>query len=160
MKTCSAAIAIIIKLSIMLRLKILRSVLRTVLKLRFSRVRKYFWLRVIVESWPESLKMDSSRAEVCSGEVPCLDGKLVRSSFSTWRGIQSALGLGAVRCTCPTHSYLEIHKFLGEGAHLIVETEPVLPNIISREDKVSLAFLLAVHHDLLVGADNFIVDIE
>lgn len=40
--TCSPAIPTIIKLSIMLKLKILRSVLRTVLKFRFSRVRKYF----------------------------------------------------------------------------------------------------------------------
>ena len=83
MKTCSAAMATIIKLSIILRLKILCSVLLTVLKLRFSLVRKYFWFRVIVESWPESLKMDSSKADVCSGDVPCLEGKLVRSSFST-----------------------------------------------------------------------------
>lgn len=104
--------------------------------------------------------MDSSRAEVCSGEVPCLDGKLVRSSFSTWRDIQSAVGWEAIRCTWPTHSYLEIHKFLGECAHLIVETEPVLPNLSSREDKVSLSLLLAVHNNLLVGADDFIVDIE
>lgn len=154
------AIAIIIKLSITLRLKILRSVLRTVLKLRFSRVRKYFWLRVMVESWPESLKMDSSRAEVCSGEVPCLEGKLVRSSFSTWRDIQSVVGLGAIRCAWPTHSYLEIHEFLSERAHFIVETESVLPSLSSREDKVSLSLLLAVHDNLLVGSDNLIVDIE
>jgi hypothetical protein len=40
---------------IRLKLTILFSVLRTVLKLRFSRVRKYFWLRVMVESWPEIL---------------------------------------------------------------------------------------------------------
>ena len=37
----------------------------------------------MVESWPESLKMDSSRAEVCSGDVPCLLGSCVRASFST-----------------------------------------------------------------------------
>jgi len=36
--------------SIKLKLNILFSVLLTVLKLRFSRVRKYFWLREIVES--------------------------------------------------------------------------------------------------------------
>lgn len=30
--------------------------------------------------------MDSSRAEVCSGEVPCLLGRRAsRDSFSTWR---------------------------------------------------------------------------
>ena len=53
------------------------------LKFRFSRVRKYFWLRLMVESWPESLKMDSSRREVCSGEEPFLEGSWVRASFST-----------------------------------------------------------------------------
>ena len=84
MKTCKQAMATIMRDSITLRLKILLSVLLTVLKLRFSLVRKYFWLRVMVESWPESLKMDSSRAEVCSGDVPCFDGRLVRSSFSTY----------------------------------------------------------------------------
>jgi hypothetical protein len=74
---------IIIKLSMMLKLKILLSVLRTVLKFRFSLVRKYFWFRVTVESWPESLKIDSSSADVCSGDVPCLAGSDARCSFST-----------------------------------------------------------------------------
>ena len=40
-----------IRLKLMMRF----SVLRTVLKLRFSRVRKYFWFRVMVDSWPEIL---------------------------------------------------------------------------------------------------------
>jgi len=62
----------------------------TVLKLRFSRVRKYFWLREMVESWAESLRRDSSRTEVCSGEEPCLEGSWARDSFSTWRGRESA----------------------------------------------------------------------
>ena len=84
MKTCKPAIQTIIRLSMTLKLKILLSVLLTVLKLRFSRVRKYFWLRVMVESWPESLKIDSSRAEVCSGDVPSLKGSWAsRCSFST-----------------------------------------------------------------------------
>lgn len=59
------------------------SVLLTVLKLRFSRVRKYFWFLEMTESWPESLKAASSRTEVCSGEEPCLEGRLTRASFST-----------------------------------------------------------------------------
>lgn len=54
-KTCNAAMETIINDSITLKLKIRRSVLRTVLKLRFSRVRKYFWLRETVESCAESL---------------------------------------------------------------------------------------------------------
>jgi hypothetical protein len=64
-------------------LTILFSVLRTVLKLRFSRVRKYFWFRVMVDSWPEILNSDSSRDEVCSGDAPCFAGRVTRASFST-----------------------------------------------------------------------------
>jgi len=68
----------------MLKLTMRFSVLLTVLKLRFSRVRKYFWLREMVDSWPEILKMDSSSTDVCSGDVPCFDGICaVRDSFST-----------------------------------------------------------------------------
>lgn len=75
--------AMIIRIWTMLKLTILCSVLRTVLKLRFSRVRKYFWLRVMVDSWPESLNRDSSRADVCSGDEPCFEGMVTRASFST-----------------------------------------------------------------------------
>ncbi|KAG7148835.1 hypothetical protein HYQ46_002268 [Verticillium longisporum] len=67
----------------MLKLMILDSVLLTVAKLRFSRVRKYFWPREMVDSLLESLKTVSSRTEVCSGEVPCFDGSSARFSFST-----------------------------------------------------------------------------
>lgn len=42
-------------LSITLKLKIRVSVLFTVLKLRFSRVRKYFCMRLMVDNWPDSL---------------------------------------------------------------------------------------------------------
>jgi hypothetical protein len=69
-------------------------VLRTVLKLRFSRVRKYFWFREMVESWPEILKTDSSRDVVCSGELPCLEGRLTRASFSTCRRKQALVAVG------------------------------------------------------------------
>lgn len=67
----------------MLKLMMRFSVLRTVLKLRFSRVRKYFWLRDMVDSWPEILMTDSSREVVCSGEVPFFEGRSTRASFST-----------------------------------------------------------------------------
>lgn len=40
---------------IMLKLTMRFSVLATVLKLRFSRVLKYFWFREMVDSWPEIL---------------------------------------------------------------------------------------------------------
>ena len=68
---------------IKLKLTIRPSVLCTVAKLRFSRVRKYFWLREMVEIWPEILKIDSSSTEVCSGDVPCFEGSCARDSFST-----------------------------------------------------------------------------
>lgn len=84
MKTCSPAMVTMRPTSMRLKLKIRFSVLLTVEKLRFSRVRKYFWLREMVESWAESLRMDSSRTEVCSGVLPCLFGILARAaSFST-----------------------------------------------------------------------------
>lgn len=60
--------------------------LLTVEKLRFSRVRKYFWLREMVDSWPEILKMDSSTMDACSGEEPGRDGRRAFSSFSTCDG--------------------------------------------------------------------------
>ncbi len=91
MKTCSPAMQTIIKLSITLKLKILLSVLLTVLKFRFSLVRKYFWFLVIVESRPEILKIDSSNAEVCSGDVPCFEGIEARCSFSTYHPEGSAI---------------------------------------------------------------------
>jgi len=50
MKTWRHDIVTIIRDSITEKLKIRDSVERTVLKLRFSRVRKYFWLREMVES--------------------------------------------------------------------------------------------------------------
>lgn len=82
--TCNPAIVKINPLSIKLNVKILPSVLLTVLKLRFSRVRKYFWLREMVDSWADSLRIDSSRTVVCSGEEPCLAGMTARAaSFST-----------------------------------------------------------------------------
>lgn len=43
-----------------LKLKILCSVLLTVLKFLFSLVRKYFCIRETVESWEETLKIVSS----------------------------------------------------------------------------------------------------
>lgn len=177
MNTCSPAMHIIIKLSMTLKLKILRSVLRTVLKLRFSRVRKYFWFRVTVESWPESLKMDSSRAEVCSGDVPCLAGIEARTSFSTCaeKGIKLVqlfprLSSHPVPCNGhpdatggkrrQTYSDLEIHKLLRERAHLVIKAEFVLPRLQRREDEVTLALLFPVQDDLLVRARHLVIDVE
>lgn len=87
MKTCSPAMQTINPLSTTLKLNILLSVLLTVLKFRFSRVRKYFWLRLMVERSRETFMMDSSRAEVCSGGVPFLEGRRAEGdSFSTCKG--------------------------------------------------------------------------
>lgn len=90
MNTCRPAIVTIITPSTILKLNIRRSVLLTVLKLRFSRVRKYFWLRLIVESCDESLRMDSSSADCWSGVLPCLLGSWARASFSTFESGWSA----------------------------------------------------------------------
>lgn len=59
-----------------------------------------------------------------------------------------------------TYGNLEVHIFLGECAHLIVEAESVLSSLRGREDKVALALLLAIHNESLVWSDNLVVDIE
>lgn len=83
-KTCNPAIATISPPSINEKLKILFSVLFTVLKLRFSRVRKYFCCLVRVEIWPESLRTVSSTPVSWSGDAPALVGREARwDSFST-----------------------------------------------------------------------------
>ena len=166
--TCNPAIATIIPLSMMLKLKIRFSVLRTVLKFRFSRVRKYFWFREMVDSWPETLKIDSSKADVCSGVVPCFCGRdAERDSPSTcilekvdqhtrvsswrmrWRiGERSAYGK------------LEIHHLVRHGAHIVVEAGSVISRIGGREHEVALPLLSPLHDHPVVGADNLVIDIE
>lgn len=134
--TCSPAIQTIIKLSITLKLKILLSVLLTVLKFRFSLVRKYFWFRVMVESWPESLKIDSSRAEVCSGDVPCLAGIAARCSCSTYSTIVVSIssqeggeGRKGARARKGTYGNFKIDKLFCKCAHLVVEAESIFTSI-------------------------------
>lgn len=83
-KTCSIAMPTIMTLSIRLKFHILCSVLLTVLKLRFSLVRKYFCCLVIVLNCPPSLRTLSSNTLVCSGPAPCFEGReAARGSFST-----------------------------------------------------------------------------
>jgi hypothetical protein len=168
-KTCRPAIHTIIRLSITLKLKILLSVLLTVLKLRFSRVRKYFWLRVTVESCPESLKIDSSSADVCSGDVPCLEGIWAsRCSFSTLpsQHLVSILHLykadmkGGKGEEEGTYSDLEIHKFLRKSTHLVIETELIFARLRSCEHEVSLSLLLSIHYDFVLWSDDLVVDVE
>lgn len=84
MKTCKHAMPTMSPLSIRLKLKILRSVLLTVLKFLFSRVRKYFCWRDSVDTWPEIRTMVSSTPLSCSGLAPDFCGRSARGSFSTW----------------------------------------------------------------------------
>lgn len=55
---------------------------------------------------------------------------------------------------------LEVHRLLGEGAHLVVEAEAILAHIVGREDKVALSLLGTVENHLVVGASYCVVDIE
>ena len=64
----------IITTSINEKLKILDSVLLTVLKFLFSRVRKYFCMREMVLSCDETLKMVSSSCVVWVWSAPALTG--------------------------------------------------------------------------------------
>lgn len=145
--TCSPAMETIINPSITLKFQIRRSVLRTVLKLRFSRVRKYFWLREMVDSWAESLKMDSSMAEACSGLAPWREGSSARDSFSSYkRGTVSGVvfAFPRYRGKVEAHRDLKVNHLLRERGHFIVEAEPVFANALGRENKVSLTFLGAI----------------
>lgn len=83
MNTCKHAIATIKPPSIRLKLKILFSVLLTVLKFRFSLVRKYFCCRAKVLTWPYNLSTDSSTPDNCSVEAPAFCGIEERGSSST-----------------------------------------------------------------------------
>src|SRR3569833_1421660 len=147
---------------IRLKLMILFSVLRTVLMFRFSRVRKYFWLRVMVESWPEILKTDSSSTDVCSGELPCLDGRLTRASFSTCRGHATLVPCksSAQPRRLATYSNLEVDVFIRIRAHLVAEAELILADVVGTEDEVALSLILTIQNDLARGAGNLVIDIE
>lgn len=93
---------------------------------------------------------------VCSGEVPCLDGSWARDSFSTYLFLAMFSG----SFDWETHGNLEVDKLLGECAHLVVEAERVVANLVRSEDKVTLALLLAVQNDLLVRGRDGVVDIK
>jgi hypothetical protein len=164
MKTCRPAMQTIIKLSITLKLKILLSVLLTVLKFRFSLVRKYFWFLLIVDSCPESLNIDSSKADVCSGDVPCLEGIEARCSFSTYfsAGKVSSCTSGGGQRTKRGNAYsdFKIDKLLRECAHLIIEAESVFARLARGEDEVALSLLFAIQDDLVPRSHNLVINIE
>lgn len=86
-KTCSAAMPTITAPSSKLKLKTRFSVLLTVLKFLFSRVRKYFCWRVRVEIWLETRRMVSSTPLSCSGDAPDFWGRFARGSSSTCGGV-------------------------------------------------------------------------
>lgn len=61
---------------------------------------------------------------------------------------------------CSTHRDLEIDKLVGDGAHLVVEAERVVTDLIAGEDKVALALLLALCDYLARRGGDLKVDIE
>lgn len=157
--TCRHDIVTIMRDSIMEKLNIRDSVERTVLRLRFSRVRKYFWLREMVESWPESLKRDSSKEERCSGEVPCFEGSSARASFSTYSLSWAAKPTNDLECGVP-YSNLKVDHLFGESRHIIRETKTVVADIVHRKNKVSLPFFCSFKDDFFVRAGHLVVNIK
>ena len=59
-----------------------------------------------------------------------------------------------------TYRNLEIDKLVRVCAHLVVKAEPVLPNLIGREDKVALSLLDPIEDHLLVRSNNLVVNVE
>lgn len=59
-----------------------------------------------------------------------------------------------------TDRNLEVNKFLGESAHLVVEAKLVLAGLVGGKDEVPLAFSLAIHNVFAVRAGNLVVNIE
>jgi len=47
------------------------------------------------------------------------------------------------------HGNLKVHHLVREGRYCIVEAEPVLANVVRREDEIALPLLLAFHDDAL-----------
>ena len=55
---------------------------------------------------------------------------------------------------------VEVHCLLGKCGHFIVEAEAVFSYALRRKDDVRLSFFGAIGNDLLIGANNGVVDIE
>jgi len=128
-KTCRTAIPTIMITSIKLKLKILCSVLLTVLKLRFSLVRKYFCIRLIVLNCPLTLKIESSREECCSGLEPAFWGKRADfDSCSTYWDKSVRIREAMISLQVMSYSNLKIHHLVSICRHFIAETEAVLSN--------------------------------
>lgn len=72
-----------------------------------------------------------------------------------------AMRFGTVRpVSCDTYSDFEIDKLVGDSAHLVVEAERVVTDVVASEDKVSLALLLAIRNDLARGPGDLEIDIK
>jgi hypothetical protein len=59
-----------------------------------------------------------------------------------------------------THSNLKIHHLLRKSAHLVIEAEPILAGHSRRKHEVALSFFGTVQYNLLVRADDRVVDVE
>lgn len=68
--------------------------------------------------------------------------------------------LSATRYAAATDRNLKVHKLLGKCAHLVVEAERVVADLLRREDKVALSLLFALQDDLSARALDSVVDIE
>jgi hypothetical protein len=100
--------------------------------------------------------------EVCSGDEPCLEGILARAaSFSTCMRKEGQYERMRQKSQQgKTYGNLKIHHLLRKCAHLVVETEFVLSNIVCGEDEVALTFLCTIENDLVSRTGDFVVDIE
>ena len=63
-------------------------------------------------------------------------------------------------CRIQAYGNLKVNHLLRVCAHVVVEAELVLADLVGGEDKVALALLLALHDGLGAGASHIIVDIE
>lgn len=59
-----------------------------------------------------------------------------------------------------TYCDLEIDHLLCKRRHLIIETESVLPDTLSREYEVALALLASFRNNIIARSDNGVIDIE
>lgn len=61
---------------------------------------------------------------------------------------------------CGAHRNLKVDELVGDGAHLVVEAELVVTDLVAGEDEVALALLLALGDDLARRGVDLEVDIE
>lgn len=59
-----------------------------------------------------------------------------------------------------TYRNLKVDVLVGVRAHLVVEAELVLADLVGREDKVALALVEALEQDLAVGVSDLVVDVK